>query len=283
MQSSRRTAFRAVVLGVAAALAFAGGGLAKTSRPARAEVQPAALAAPELGAETSLVPDYSDLPSGVTSQLASWIAVNDDNDDLPFMIVDKQAAVVFAFDAYGGLIGHAPVLVGLARGDDSEPGIGQLALSAIAPDERTTPAGRFLAHLGPSDHGEVLWVDDRDAISMHPVITTNPAEHRLQRIKSASPDDHRISFGCINVPAKFYESVVKPSFVAGGVVYVLPDTKSVAQVFPAFAGSAYADAAARAPERCDDPLRDVPDGIPNPDPAMMCPIDDGTSGGLATR
>jgi len=217
-------------------------------------------------------------PSGVAGRLADWVIASGDNGARPFMIVDKLGAEVFAFDADGRLLGSAPALVGLAPGDDSAPGVGDLKLSAISPDQRTTPAGRFVAQFGPSNgHGAVLWVDYADAISMHPVITTNPAEHRLQRIRSASPEDHRISFGCINVPAKFYDKVVLTAFRDGGVVYILPDTKPVEDVFPALAATADAGAE-RDPtsqqDRCADPLLDVPDNIPDPQPSLLCPVDD---------
>ncbi|HUO11286.1 MAG TPA: hypothetical protein VMU37_00885 [Caulobacteraceae bacterium] len=215
-------------------------------------------------------------PTGVAAELAAWVAASNDNAGLPFMIVDKLGAEVFAYDATGQLLGQAPVLVGLARGDDSAAGIGDLALSAISPDERTTPAGRFVARFGPSEgHGTVLWVDYADAISMHPVITTNPAEHRLQRIRSSAPEDHRISFGCINVPATFYHDVVQKDR-DGVVVYILPDTKPVADIFPAFAAAdriGADDAASSSQDRCGDPLQ-VPDRIPDPDPSLLCPAGD---------
>ncbi|HZJ72796.1 MAG TPA: hypothetical protein VFF36_17805, partial [Planctomycetota bacterium] len=42
------------------------------------------------------------------------------------------------------------------------------------------------------------------------------------------------SYGCINVPAAFFASVAWPSLGAsGGVVYVLPETRPLADVFPA--------------------------------------------------
>jgi len=67
------------------------------------------------------------------------------------------------------------------------------------------------------------------------VVTHNRKEHRLERLKSPTPDDNRISFGCINVPPAFYKNVVKTIFkTAHGIVYILPETKSVAEVFPAF-------------------------------------------------
>jgi hypothetical protein len=176
-------------------------------------------------------------PSGTAAKLAGWVTATGDNGGQPFVIIDKEAANVFVFDGEGSLQGGAPVLVGLARGDDSVAGVGDRELSAIAPDDRTTPAGRFVASFGgAAGNRKVLWVDYADAISLHPVITTNPKERRLQRIKSRTPEDHRITFGCINVPAAFYAHVVLKAFKGGaGIVYILPDTKPLETVFPAFA------------------------------------------------
>lgn len=50
---------------------------------------------------------------------------------------------------------------------------------------------------------------------------------------SPSPDDNRITFGCINVPKAFYNSLLSRLFrKKGGYVYVLPDTKPLEEVFP---------------------------------------------------
>ena len=178
-------------------------------------------------------------PTGITAQLSEWVTATDDNGDLPFIIVDKLGARIFAFDAGGQFLGSSPVLVGLARGDDSAPGIGDLKLSQISPDQRTTPAGRFVAGFGDSNgHGTMLWVDLPDAISLHPVMSVSPGEHRLQRIKSLDPKQHRISYGCINVPKVFYDDVVLTALAGGNaVVYILPDTKAIDDVFPAFAAT----------------------------------------------
>jgi len=204
-------------------------------------------------------------PSGVAGKLAGWVAATDDNRALPFLIVDKLAARIFAFDASGQFLGSAPVLVGLARGDDSAPGIGKLKLSQISDDQRTTPAGRFVASFGNSVHGTMLWVDLPDSISLHPVMSVNAGEHRLRRIQSADPSEHRISYGCINVPKAFYDGVVLPALDGGSaVVYVLPDTKTVEDVFPAFGAAldggreqqvSSADVLAYAPLGVGDPAR----------------------------
>jgi hypothetical protein len=170
-----------------------------------------------------------------TRQVADWAVASDDNRGLPFVVIDKVNAKVFVFDAGGRLRGASPALLGLARGDLSVPGIGDRKMSSIRPEERTTPAGRFVATLGhDTGHQDILWVDYADAISLHRVITTNPREHRLQRLAMASPLDRRISYGCINVPVRFYESVVIPAFTGTpGIVYILPETTPIYKVFPA--------------------------------------------------
>ncbi len=168
--------------------------------------------------------------------VADWVVDSGDNRGMPFVIVDKTDAKVFVFDVDGRLRGAAPALLGLARGDHAVPGIGDRKLSSIRPEERTTPAGRFVAALGRNLRGkEILWVDYDGAVSMHRVATANPGEHRLQRLATPTPLDNRISYGCINVPVKFYENVVSPAFTrTNGIVYVLPETRLAREVFASY-------------------------------------------------
>ena len=169
------------------------------------------------------------------SRVINWVLASRDNGELPFIVIDKVGAEMFVFDAVGQSMGHAPVLVGITKGDNSSPGIGDRELSHIPVAQRTTPAGRFVAKFGrASGHERVLWVDYGDAISLHPVITSNPKEHRLKRLNSPTSEDNRITFGCINVPKAFYRNVVRPLFLkTGGVVYILPEMRSLSEAFPA--------------------------------------------------
>jgi hypothetical protein len=169
-------------------------------------------------------------------QIADWIVDAADNQGLPFVVVDKIDAKIFVFDADGRIRGAAPALLGLARGDHSVPGIGDRELSDMPPETRTTPAGRFVAALGMDTRGEdVLWVDYEAAVSLHRVLTTKPEERRLQRLATPTPLDNRISYGCINVPARFYETVVSPVFTGTkGIVYVLPEIQSAREVFGSY-------------------------------------------------
>jgi hypothetical protein len=177
-------------------------------------------------------------PSGTAQQLADRVLQSADNQNLPFIVIDKSQARVYVFHADGRLRGATPALMGLAIGDDTVPGIGQRKLSTIRPEERTTPAGRFMASLDRDIHGvEVLWVDYDSALSLHRVVPGTPKERRAQRLASPSPAERRISYGCINVPVRFYDEVVSPSFKGTyGVVYVLPETRPVESVFGFFAG-----------------------------------------------
>jgi len=168
--------------------------------------------------------------------IADWVVDSGDNRGLPFVIIDKTDAKIFVFDAGGWIVGAAPALLGLARGDDTVPDIGKRELSTIGPEERTTQAGRFVAQLGMSFRGEdVVWVDYDSGLSLHRVITSNPRDRRVERLATPTPADNRISYGCINVPAAFYNKVINPIFTGtSGIVYVLPETRPVRQVFGSY-------------------------------------------------
>ncbi len=165
--------------------------------------------------------------------VADWVVDSGDNHAMPFVIADKIDARVFVFDADGRLRGAAPALLGMARGDETIPGIGDLKLSEIPPEDRTTPAGRFVASRGLGAHGkDVLWMDYDAALALHRVAPDNPKGCRLA---SPRPLDHRISWGCINVAANFYNDVVSPAFTGTyGIVYVLPETRPIGKTFESY-------------------------------------------------
>ncbi|MDQ1923022.1 hypothetical protein [Massilia pseudoviolaceinigra] len=166
-------------------------------------------------------------------QVADWVLNSGNHRNLSFVIIDKKNAKVFVFHPDGQLRGAAAVLLGEAIGDDSVPGIGERALSTILPQERTTPAGRFVAAIDRNLHGkDILWVDYGAAISLHRVVTGNPKERRAERLATPSSLDNRISYGCINVPVAFFNNVVTPAFKnTNGIVYILPETRPLQHVF----------------------------------------------------
>lgn len=169
-------------------------------------------------------------------RIAHWALHSGDHGGMPYMIVDKVHARVYVFDKQGQLQGAGPALLGMERGDGTAKGVGDRQLSAIKPLERTTPAGRFVASLGPDLKGqEILWIDYASALALHRVVKGTPAERRAARLLSATAEDNRISYGCINVPVPFYETVVSPAFThSSGVVYILPETQPAHEVFGSY-------------------------------------------------
>lgn len=193
-----------------------------TAKPRKkvAKTAPAPVEMPSLGAPAQRV--------------LSWVTETGDNAGLPFVVIDKPNATILAFDASGKPVGHGPVLIGRALGDDATPGVGQKSLAEIGPAEKTTPAGRYLARFGlAAGHNKVLWVDYATSVAMHTIPTGNPRENRAKRMLSPTIEDNRITFGCINVPKALYNGKIAPMFSKkGGYVYILPDTKPLEDAFP---------------------------------------------------
>ena len=221
--------------------------LALNPVPAAAEVTGAvegtrAASAPELPTRPSLVRSaklaafHRESASSEVRHVAHWVAHSGDNGGRPYMLIDKVNARVFVFDAGGTLQGTDPALLGMVRGDDSAEGIGDLRLAAIRPQDRTTPAGRYVASLDRDLHGrEILWIDYDSALALHRVAKGQPSERRAQRLASAGSDDNRISYGCINVPVDFYEKVVSPAFTnTEGIVYILPEMSTAREFFGSY-------------------------------------------------
>jgi hypothetical protein len=205
------------------ALAFATFGVAE-AEDARAQAVSAA----------DQLPPGQDV-SDTVIELAGWVVASRDNQGYPFAIIDKAAAQILVFGPDGRLRGAAPGLFGSAIGDHTAPGIAGLALREIPGRDRTTPAGRFVGGFGPSiDAGRVLWVDYESAVSIHPLID-GPTERRAERLASPSPEDNRITHGCINVSPEFYERIIRPTFERGGVFYIMPERAALAETFPEFA------------------------------------------------
>ena len=180
----------------------------------------------EVGATTLKRADSLD--EAVTADarhIADWALHSGDHQGLPFIIVDKLYAKAFAFDASGRLIGATPVLIGMGVGDTFAPGVLKMNMYQTQPSQRITPAGRFFAEEDRNLKGQrVLWVDYDAGIAIHKVSPKKTAQRRHERMASPYPADHRITFGCINVPPAFYEEVVARHFRRrGGIVYVLPD------------------------------------------------------------
>jgi len=178
----------------------------------------------DFGAET---------PSTDTRQMAEWVLASADHQGQPFAIVDKKDARLFVFGANGRLLGASPALLGQTPGDQGLSDMGSRAPVQLLPAERTTPAGRFASEPGHNLQGEaVVWFNYEAALAIHRLRPAPAQERRPQRLLSDTPNDNRISLGCVIVAPSFFDTVVAP--VLGrqrGVVYVLPETRPVQSLF----------------------------------------------------
>lgn len=209
--------------------------------PAVSLILACAAAAPAIAIEAPKAPTAM---TADAARVAHWATTSNDHRNLPFAVIDKTAARLFLFDRTGQRVDDVPVLIGIAPGDDATPGVGSKSLAEIGPAEKTTPAGRFLAKFGPAAGGvKVLWVDYTTSVAIHPIPKdARRKDRRRERMLSDTPDDNRITYGCINVPAAFYAKQMRPKFLkAGGYVYILPDTKPLATVLPLAAVAAVPD------------------------------------------
>ena len=171
--------------------------------------------------------------SSVAERFAQDVVRTSDAGGRTFGIIDKPSATLWVFDAQGRAVAQSPVLVGQAQGDVAPPDIGNRPLSKVRLHEKVTMAGRYLTEPGRNHQGEdIVWLDYDSALSMHRVRTV-PGEGRAKRLQTPTVADNRISFGCVNIPASFYDRYIDPLFSrTSGVVYVLPETKSMTSVFP---------------------------------------------------
>lgn len=169
-----------------------------------------------------------DFASEEVRKTVSWVKKNKDNRTLPYAIIDKKNAHIFVFDAKSKIVDHGPVLLGIAKADRIDPKTLKAPLSSIGKKDRVTPSGRYHSVLGPDHRGkEVLWIDPVYAIALHPVANV-PGQRRKTRLQSATAEDNRITWGCINISSPLFKSVLSPLFKPqAGFVYILPESSPV--------------------------------------------------------
>jgi hypothetical protein len=168
-----------------------------------------------------------------------WVLATQDNQGMPFVIVDKKYARIFVFEGKGQLLGASAALLGLSLGDNDVSNIVDRQPTSLSVSERSTPAGRFMTEPGRNLNGEaVVWMNYAAKLAIHRLRPAAAHERRPARLASATPDDNRISLGCVIVPESFYDTVVSTALGRShGVVYVLPETRPVQYMFNALHAS----------------------------------------------
>ncbi len=166
-----------------------------------------------------------------------WIRQAQDNSGRAFAVVDKKKARILVFNRRSELVGTSPVLLGLTPGDHGRSQVSDREVRTLGRGERSTPAGRFETEPGRNLKGEdVVWINYDAALAIHRLRPGADYHERARRMRSTETADHRASLGCVIVPGDFFDSVVKPALGQGaGVVYVLPESRSVQEMLPSLA------------------------------------------------
>ncbi len=180
----------------------------------------AAMIAVPSAATAALLSDLArERASPEVEHVAKWAVETRDHADLPFIVVDKARARLFAFDASGRLLASAPVLLGASRAD------GPAAPAA-------TPAGRFVAATWLSVPGhQIVWINGDAAVFLNGIPSGVSPGRGPQRLASDDVADKRISDGSLHVAGQFYRDYLSPLEAQGSVVYVLPEVLPVREVF----------------------------------------------------
>ena len=172
-------------------------------------------------------------------QLVQWATLTGDHDGLPFVVIDKAKARLFAFDDAGHLRGSGPVLLGAAHADE--------------PGAAATPAGRFMADAWLSARVDgIVWANAEGELALHALPSPWAPGRGLQRLASARVEDKRISEGSLHVAADFYRECLAALRSHPSIAYVIPETRPIEQFFGSYAADHWdliAQSARRAPAR----------------------------------
>jgi hypothetical protein len=170
------------------------------------------------------------IASADVNLVANWIMRNKLHKGHPFIIADKAASLLFAFDGNGGLLAKTPALFGATHSDAlTEEQAGKM-MDEVLEADKITPAGAFTseAYDSPS-YGESVRFARYANTNL--LIHRAPNAQRLQRLQSATAGDNRITYGCINALPEFVDHVLLPYFSGESTVFVLPEMQSARSFF----------------------------------------------------
>jgi hypothetical protein len=181
------------------------------------------------GPATATRPPHLSALSAPAAELVRWVRRTDNHAGRPYVVVDKQQARVWVFDAQHQPVASSAALLGQARGDHEVPDIATRDVTQLALEARITPAGRFDTEPGVNLQGEpVVWLNHDAGLAMHRVRPGLAQAGRLQRLAAGVASAQRVSMGCVVLPVAFYDAVIQPLLgQQTGVVYVLPEHSSV--------------------------------------------------------
>jgi hypothetical protein len=155
---------------------------------------------------------------------------------LPFTVIDKPNAKLYAFLKDGRMVGSSSVLIGATKRDALTPSWGTQTLDEMKETDKVTPAGVFTGRFSlSSEYGSTISLEETESpstfVAIHRTYLGTPSENRLARYATPTPEDNRVSYGCINVPSSFYDNVLTLNFKGKSQIYVMPDNSDARAFF----------------------------------------------------
>ena len=155
--------------------------------------------------------------SSATKASLDHIIDTNDNGGRPFVIADKKAGKLYLMNADGKVVDTTPALFGKTPSDSAKTsgvtGAGKYDLKYNR--DARLPSG-YAGSVQSFDTGA-----NGEQFAIHRVIDVK-GQNRQSRLDSKTARDNRITLGCINVPAEFYNQHLDNEL--GAVLYVLPET-----------------------------------------------------------
>lgn len=173
--------------------------------------------------------------SGSTfAQLITIDTILESDPPSKFIVADKVAGKIIFYDRDNNVAVSSSALFGKMKSDIYDA---EYYDSKLAPPGYITPAGVFplkkylsRALSTPLESMLVYVPGEYLVLAMHRVYKKNPAQRRVARLLSETPDDNRITNGCINIPDKFYEDYLE-NLPNDTLLYVLPETHAGREKF----------------------------------------------------
>ncbi len=161
-----------------------------------------------------------------------------------FIIADKPYGMIYIFNQLGQWVTRFPALYGRKEGDDIPLDAQGKLPDQLTENEEISPAGIFvlseiyynphnktdLLDIG-EDYDEDGYADSENGTALHPLFLEKPWQNRPERLKSKTPEDNKISKGCINVSEEAFERWIRPCFADGGLIATTPDNQENLDIY----------------------------------------------------
>lgn len=145
-----------------------------------------------------------------------------DDDKAPVIIADKKQATITVFYPETGAKITQPALFGKVKSN-------LLDMNVYDYPNKTnyvTPSGSFPLKKTYSwrlNDDMMIYINGKNAVgAIHPLWMGNPDQKRIERLRSPTPDDNRITGGCINVDADFFYHTLN-TLPDGTLLIILPE------------------------------------------------------------